>query len=148
MLSQKCQYALRAAFELAKHYGDSPVRIAEIAEAQAIPQRFLEAILAQLKQGGLVESRRGREGGYMLARTPEAISVGEIIRFIEGPIAPVGCVAGDAEVRCPLHGDCVFMGMWQRASDALAAVYDGTTLDDLMAEEQTKRGQRALCYSI
>ena len=132
-VSQKCQYALRALLELAKHEeSNSVVKIAEIAEAQDIPVRFLEAILAQLKQGGFVASRRGVDGGYQLLRAAEALTAGEIIRFIEGPIGPVECVAGQGGEDCKLHGRCAFMGMWRRARDVVAGVYDSTTFRDLV----------------
>ncbi len=88
-VSQKCQYALRAVFELASRHGDAPTSIREIAQAQAIPPKFLELILVQLRKAGFVESRRGAHGGYFLAVGPAALTVGEIIRFIDGPIAPV-----------------------------------------------------------
>ena len=103
MVSQKCQYALRAVFELAKRHGRGPVRIGDVAKAQAIPPRFLEVILNQLKQAGFVESRRGNEGGYLLARAPERLTVGEIVRFVEGPIRPVTCTPDSTETACSLH---------------------------------------------
>jgi len=141
MVSQKCQYALRAVFELARNFGRGPVKIGVIAEAQAIPPRFLEVILNEMKQGGFVESRRGAEGGYLLVRRPDRLSVGEIIRFIEGPVGPVSCVVGDPEsTSCPLHGDCVFMPMWERVREAMSSVYDTTTFDDLVVQEEARKG--------
>lgn len=92
-VSSKCYYALRAMYVLADHLGPEPVRIAEIAEEEQIPIRFLEVILNQLKGGGFVQSRRGAAGGYHLARPAERVTVGEIMRFIDGPIAPVDCVS-------------------------------------------------------
>jgi Rrf2 family protein len=148
MVSQKCQYALRAIFELAKHYGEGPVTIAEIAEAEAIPARFLEVILGQLKQGGFVESRRGKDGGYLLSRRPPGLTVGEVIRFIEGPIGPVECVAGDPAERCPLHGDCVFLSMWEQVSQAVGEIYDSTTFEDLVQEDRRRSGRYVPSYSI
>lgn len=148
MISQKCQYALRAIFELAKHCGEGPVTIAEIAEAEAIPARFLEVILGQLKQAGFVESRRGRDGGYLLSRRPAGLTVGEVIRFIEGPVGPVECVAGDPAEHCPLHGDCVFLSMWERVSQAVGEIYDDTTFEDLVREERRRSGRYVPSYSI
>jgi Rrf2 family protein len=146
-LSQKCQYALRAVFELSRRYGRGPVSINEIAEAQAVPGRFLEQIVAQLRQGGYVESRRGVQGGYVLSRRPDAISTGEIIRFFEGPLLPVKCV-GAQGVKCPLQGDCAFMGLWGRAERAASSVYDSTTFQDLVGEYERSAGQRSPSYSI
>jgi len=148
MVSQKCQYALRAVFELAKFYGHGPVKIADIAEAEAIPPRFLEVILGQLKQAGFVESRRGKEGGYLLARPPGLLTVGEVMRFVEGPLAPVNCVGGETKDLCPLHGNCVFLGMWERANRAVSSVYDGTTFQDLLDEDKRRTGTLVLSYSI
>lgn len=151
IVTQKCQYALRAIFELAKREGKGPVKIVEIAESQAIPPRFLENILNQLKQGGIVESRRGKEGGYLLARAARELTAGEIIRLIEGPIHAVDCTAGGggSEERCTFHGDCVFLPMWERARQALESVYDGTTFADLLAEEERRsRAAQPLMYSI
>jgi len=135
MVSQKCQYSLRAIFELARHYGKGPVKIAQIAQAQAIPIRFLEVILSQLKAAGFVESRRGNEGGYFLTRAPRSLSVAEVMRFVEGPLAPVECVTEAGTAKCPLRGSCVFLPMWERAERAVADVYEKTSFQDLVEEE-------------
>ena len=147
-VSQKCQYALRAVFELARRHGEGPTSIREIASAQAIPPRFLELILAELRKGGFVQSRRGVHGGYFLARLPRAVSAGEIIRFIDGPVAPVRCVGDRRGADCPLYGECAFMGMWTRARDAVAEVYDTTTFQDLIDAEQTSPAGYATAYCI
>jgi len=147
-LSQKCQYSLRATFELAKHYGEGPVKIADIAERQAIPARFLEVILNQLKQAGFVESRRGSAGGYVLARSPASLTVGEIIRYVEGPFSPVQCVAGACGDQYPLRDSCAFLSMWKRANEALSEVYNTTTFEDLVKEERLKIEGHVPDYSI
>lgn len=131
MLSQKTQYALRAVYELAVQYGTGPRKIAEIAEKQAIPPRFLEGILNQLK-GKFVDSRRGADGGYFLIRPPESITVGEVLRFVQGPIEPVDCMAGPSGARCRLFGKCAFMPLWDRVKDAVDGIYNRTTLQDLV----------------
>ena len=148
MISQKCQYGLRAVFELARRAADTPVRIADIAEAEAIPVRFLEVILGQLKQGGFVESRRGNEGGYMLAKAASAITVGDVIRFIDGPIGPVKCVQTPPQEICRLRGDCVFLDMWEEARRAVSAVYDDTTLLDLVERDRERQAQFVNNFSI
>lgn len=147
-LTQKCQYALRAIFELAKRHGEDPVKISQIADAQAIPPRFLEVILSQLKQAGFVESRRGSEGGYRLARSPRSITLGEVIRFVEGPLTPVKCVSGATKGPCPLHDDCVFLPVWEKARKAVAGVYDHTTFQDLIDAEARMRHDYVPSYSI
>ena len=147
-ISQKCQYALRAVFELAKHYGRGPVKTVEIAEAQAIPARFLEGILNQLRQGRFVESRRGNAGGYLLAHAPHTVTVGEVIRFVEGPVGPVACVEKGARTHCPLIGDCVFLGLWERVQKAVSEVYDSTTLQELVVKERRMRSEYVPTYVI
>lgn len=142
MVSRRCQYAVRALFELAKRHRQGPMRITDIARAQAIPVRFLEVILSELKQAGFVASQRGTQGGYVLLREPGALTVGEVIRFIEGPMAPVECLGRNSGENCPLYGDCVFLPMWQEAEAAVAQVYDGTTFQQLVEREiQMKRDQ-------
>ncbi|WP_174275235.1 RrF2 family transcriptional regulator [Sphingomonas bacterium] len=103
MLSQKARYALRALLDLVERGGTGSVQIAHIAERQVVPRKFLEAIMVDLKKAGLVESRRGRNGGYMLARPAAEISFAEVMRAIDGPIALVPCASQNFYARC---GDC------------------------------------------
>ncbi|MFA4944166.1 MAG: Rrf2 family transcriptional regulator [Lentisphaeria bacterium] len=150
MVSQKCQYAVRAMFELAKRHGGEPTKIEEIATAQAIPQRFLANILNQLRAAGLVDSVRGKKGGYVLPRPPAQTSVGDVIRLMEGSLAPVDC-RGAGRSRCPLVDQCIFVGLWQRAQDATTKVYDGTSFQDLLEEERrllARRGKGGFDYVI
>ncbi len=147
-VSQKCQYALRAVFELAKRYEQGPAKISEIAAVQAIPIRFLEVILNQLKQGGFTDSRRGKEGGYFLIRHPQELTVGEVIRFVEGPLGPVECVNASPLEKCPLRGECVFYPMWDRVKIAVTEIYDSTTFQDLVEEERRKTETYVPQYSI
>src|SRR5580693_689461 len=110
-VSVKGDYALHAIFDLALQQPGEPIKIAEIAQRQKIPQKFLELILAGLKQGGFVESRRGAEGGYLLARAAESITVGEVLRFVEGP----------QQKHRPLRkGDSPFGEMWQQVDLAIS----------------------------
>ena len=133
-VTQKCQYAIRALFELARCHGAGPVPAGEIAERQAIPKRFLEVILHQLRQGGFVDSQRGKIGGFYLSRPPALVTVGDVIRFMDGPISPVDCRKERPGQICPLRGDCVFRGLWDAAQLALERVYDARTLGDLVGE--------------
>ena len=140
-ISSKCYYALRAVYALAEHTGTAPLKIAEIAERQKIPLKFLEAILNQLKGGGFVRSWRGAEGGYRLARPADRITVGEVLRFMDGPIAPVGCVSQSRPKECEFHGECHFFGFWGRVRQAISDVVDRTTFADLVRENrERKRG--------
>ena len=147
-ISQKCQYAMRAVFELAKRYGDGPTTVADIARMQAIPHKFLELILGELKQGRFVDSRRGPRGGYLLVSDPDQMAVGQIIRFVDGPIAPVDCLVGDCGSDCPIQTSCAFKSMWIRARDAMTNVYDQTTFQDLLDEQQAAGENLAAAYSI
>lgn len=147
-VSQKCQYALRAVFELASRAGQGPAKIAEIADTQAIPVRFLETILAELKRAGFVESRRGVQGGYLLAGAPNDLTTGQIIQFVDGPLSPVKCVTeGDVE-KCPLYGKCAFLDLWTRARDAVTEVYDSVTFQDLIDNDRIANASYASNYNI
>ena len=134
-VTQKSLYALRAVFELAKCVDQGPKKIADIARAQAIPQRFLESILSQLKQAGFVESCRGTDGGYILIPSPEELTVGQVMEFIQGPVGPPGCLIDKSRVNeCSLRKDCIFMDMWKKIHDAILDVYNNTTFGDLLQQ--------------
>src|SRR5262244_1158342 len=123
-ISVKGEYALQAIFDLCSQPPGQPVKIADIARRQKIPQKFLELILASLKQGGFVESRRGAEGGYLLARPADTLTVGEILRFIEGRTG--------GKDRSQRRGDSPFADLWQQVDHAVSAVLDKTTLLDIL----------------
>jgi Rrf2 family protein len=129
---KKEQYALRAMYELAKHEGKGPTKISEIARAQAIPLRFLEVILSQLKGSGLIDSKRGFYGGYYLIKPPHKVTVGDIIRFLQGPEDPTHCSACISKTHCPFNKNCAFATMWQAVKDAIFEIYDETTMQDLL----------------
>jgi Rrf2 family cysteine metabolism transcriptional repressor len=133
---KKNQYALRAIFELAKHSGKGPKKISEIAETQAIPLRFLEVILSQLKGSGLVDSKRGFYGGYYLTRPPDKISVGDVLRYMDKPSRVDHCVACVSKTNCPFSGNCAFSSMWNEVNAAIFNIYDGTTIQDLLNNEK------------
>lgn len=137
-VSSKCYYAIRAVYALAEHDRPEPLKIADIAEREHIPIRFLEVILGQLKGGGFVQSRRGAEGGYLLARPADRITVGEIMRYVDGPIAPVDCVSQSRPKECSFHGECHFFGFWGRVRTAISNVVDHTTFADLLRENREK----------
>jgi Rrf2 family protein len=134
--SKKNQYALRAIFELAKHSGKGPKKISEIAEIQAIPPRFLEVILSQLKGSGLVDSKRGFYGGYYLTRPPDKISVGDVLRYMDKPLRADNCVACVSKTNCPFSGNCAFASMWNQVNEAIFNIYDSTTIQDLLNSEK------------
>jgi len=146
-IPKKCQYALRAVFELALREPGKPVKIHQIAGAQDIPPRFLEAILNQLRHAGFVDSRRGSEGGYMLARAPKNLTVGEIIEYIQGPIF-VAPDAGKAAQKSTFFGDEAFKKLWKEVNNAVSEVYQNKTFADLVEFEQAKRKQCVPNYCI
>ena len=132
-ISVKGEYALHAIFDLSMQPSGEPIKIADIARRQKIPQKFLELILSSLKQGGFVESRRGAEGGYLLARPADAITVGEVMRFVEGV---------KAKKANPKHpGSDPFSETWRRVDLATSNVIDHTTFAELVRtwrDRQTK----------
>lgn len=132
-ISVKGEYALQAVFDLAAHNTGEPVKIADIARRQKIPQKFLELILSGLKQGGFVESRRGAEGGYLLARPPDTITAGDVLRYVEGLRSGKASRAGNATDP--------FSDLWRRVDAAVSGVLDHTSFADLVRswrEKQTK----------
>ena len=138
-LSKKCRYALRALFELSRRHGQGPVRISDMATSQRIPPRFLEVILGELKHAGYVESRRGARGGYLLAVSPAKLSVGAVIRSVDGQLGPVN-VSAEKDANGSLVGGEAFMAMWQRASRAIEDVFESTTMQSLVDDDRAARG--------
>ncbi|MCE5327600.1 MAG: Rrf2 family transcriptional regulator [Planctomycetaceae bacterium] len=132
-LSQKCQYALQAVLELAARDGQLTI-ISDIAAARGIPVRFLELILNELRQGGVVESRRGRYGGYALALAPADLTLGRVIRLMDGPLWPTACVAASNGQHC--RQSCAFAAVWDRAQQSITDVYDTTTFQDILTRER------------
>lgn len=134
MISQKAKYALRALVVLCRaQEGGTPQMISEIARSQAIPKKFLEQILLELKRHGVVVSRRGRQGGYVLLRSPDNVTFGEILRLIDGPIAPLPCLSKIAYRRCADcadEGACEIRHVFARVAEATREVLDRTTLAD------------------
>ncbi|WP_319407121.1 Rrf2 family transcriptional regulator [uncultured Desulfosarcina sp.] len=140
LVTQKKQYALRAIFELARQQGGEPVKTYTIAEAQSIPLRFLEVIMGQLRRAGIVDSKRGFWGGYTLTQPPDHIRVGDIFRVLDKEDHAKACMACTSKGNCPFLGDCVFMKLWDHAQGAMDAVYDQTTIQDLIYQENKKTG--------
>lgn len=131
MLTRKGKYGLKAMIALAKSGGQGPMLIGDLAEQEAIPKKFLENILLALKHRGLVHSRKGPGGGYQLGRTAEQISVGEIVRALDGPLALVSCVSQTAYApceECVTEKDCAVRRVFQQVRDETARILDGTTL--------------------
>jgi Rrf2 family protein len=138
MISQKAKYALRALVSLARAERGQTMMIGDISKEQAIPKKFLEQILLELKRAGFVASRRGRSGGYELIKAPEEIMYGEVLRLIDGPIAPLPCLSKIAYKKCADcqdEGACEIRHVFERVTLATRAVLDSTTLADSMRLE-------------
>lgn len=131
-ISAKGEYATLAVLELALQYQKRrPVQIHEIAEKYSLPQKFLVQILIQLKRSGLVHSRRGAEGGYLLARPPQQISLGEVIRAIEGPLISIKCLEKDNPKNCVLEPDCTFKAIWSDISRSMEQMMNEISYEQL-----------------
>jgi Rrf2 family protein len=141
-LSTKGEYASRAMLELSLHYGGKPLHIRDISRAQDIPQRFLEQILLQLKRAGYLRSRKGPEGGYYLSRPPSKINVAEVIRVMDGPLAPIDCVSVTAHEVCPHEAHCGLKGLWKEVRDAVAEITEKATFGELAERTRVARAGR------
>lgn len=141
-VSVKGEYALRAVFELSRRASPGPIKIARIAESQKIPQKFLEMILAQLRQGGFLGSRRGADGGYFLARPADQITVGDVLRQVDGAFRTSRRPFAEEPPDSP------FPEMWNRVERALSCVVDRTTFADLVERWEQKRAKRVMNWQI
>ncbi len=150
-LSKKTQYSLRALYALGRHYGNGPVLIAKISQEEVIPLEFLEKLLLDLKNAGFLESRKGRRGGYLLARSPEQITVGAVIRSIEGPLAPLPCASETAFRKCDECVDIATCGtriVMRQVRDAIAGILDNTTIADVIRRVEGAREQASEAESL
>jgi Rrf2 family protein len=141
-LSTKGEYASRAMLELSLHFNDKPLHIRDISKAQDIPQRFLEQILLQLKRAGYLRSRKGPEGGYYLSKAPAEINVAEVIRVMDGPLAPIDCVSVSAHEVCIHEASCGLKGLWKEVRDAVAGIMEKTTFAELAERTKAARAGR------
>ena len=135
MLSKKAKYALKGMVVLAQRYGQGPVLISDIAAVDRMPRKFLELILLELKNHGLLQSKKGKGGGYFLAKPPNTITAGQIVRIIDGPIAPLPCVSKTAYMRCDECADertCPIRLVMKDVREATAKILDSATLADML----------------
>lgn len=147
-LTKKCQYALKAVFELSWRNNGKPIKTGRIAEAQGMSTRFTETILNELKHGGYVESRRGNAGGYLLARDPADLTAREIIEYVQGPISLVPEEDTEGGPNEALLGNEAFNELWQQVNEAVCEVCDGKTFADLVESERAARDSTAMNYCI
>ncbi len=148
-LSVKSRYALEAMLTIAllARDGNVPVPVRDVARQRGISERFLAQILSALRRAGLLESVRGAQGGFFLARTPDQIVAGDVVRAVEGSLAPVDCVdvADDADTACHLRGQCTTFGLWREVTERINQTLDRASLADLLrCASGAERGEAAL----
>ena len=152
MLSHRSKYALKALLVLSEEYGKGSFLISEIAEREHIPKRFLELILLELKNHRVLRSKKGKGGGYALSKSPDLLSVGGVLRMLEGPLAPLPCVSKRAYEKCAECRDektCGIRLLMKDVRDATAAILDSTTFADVLKRSRAiANGGRVLMFSI
>ena len=139
MISKKTKYALKGLLYLARKYNQGPILISDLARDERIPKKFLELILLSLKNNGVLQSKKGKGGGYYLGRPPKEISIGNVIRILEGPLAPVPCVSETAYAKCKECLDersCGIRFVMKDVRDAITNVLDKTSLSDMLEFEE------------
>lgn len=145
ILSTKGRYGLKMMYEFALNYGSGPMSLKEVAQKQQLSDTYLEQLIAPLKKAGLVSSVRGAQGGYELSKAPEEITVGKIIRTLEGPLAPSECVIDD-EPDCEKADYCVTRLIWEKIMDSINSVIDSITLRDMVKDyyrlKETREGEK------
>ena len=140
-VSERAHYGLRAMTELAKAYGQGPLALTRIAEVEHLPAGYLEQLAMPLRRAGLIEGHRGAHGGYELAMPPSEVTVGAVMRALEGPVAPVECLTGDYVAgSCERELSCLSQSLWQRVKVSVDQVLNSVTLADLCAEANAGGG--------
>ena len=134
LISTKGRYALRVLIDMAEHSGNEYIKLKDIAERQEISEKYLESIVKQLVLNKIVTGLRGKGGGYKLAKAPDEIIVGEVLRFMEGGLAPVACLE---DAPCPRTAECRTLEFWRGLNDAIRRYTDSFTIADLARENST-----------
>jgi Rrf2 family cysteine metabolism transcriptional repressor len=135
-LSTKGKYGVRAVFEIARHFGKGPITIKEISERQGISFSYLEQILHKLGKAGLIESVRGPAGGYLLGRKPQDLTIGDIVRVLEGPIALSHCLEPGESADCYQTDDCVARMVWAKVGEKIEEALDSISFQDLLQNQK------------
>lgn len=146
-ITYKGDYALKALLQLAiKYYEGGVMSISEIAASGDMPMKFLEQILLILRKGSFVKSKRGINGGFLLARHPKDITIGEVVRFIEGPIEPISCIREESYKGCKDTSNCIFRDVWKEVSSAISVVVDTLTFEELVMRYRERNLSRTATY--
>lgn len=147
-ISYKGDYALKIILDLSLSYNKKITQIKDIAKRQDIPEKFLEQIITVLKGANYVKTIRGPKGGVYLAKHPSKITLGEIIRLMEGPTSPITCVSTSGYVKCDFEKKCVFRGIWQDLKIKINKVVDGNTFQDMVEKHKKFEKSTAIDYAI
>ncbi|MBP9855576.1 MAG: Rrf2 family transcriptional regulator [Candidatus Omnitrophica bacterium] len=151
MISSKTKYGLHALIHLSKKYNQGTVLIADLAKEEKIPKKFLEAILLDLKNQGILDSKKGKGGGYQLARHPSEIKVGQVMRILDGPLAPVPCVSQTAYARCKECQDehhCGIRLVMKEVRESIAGILDNTSMEDILLKTKNLSSATLMQYHI
>ena len=140
--SAKAEYGVKAILELAVQSGQRPVQIRNIAKKQGLPVKFLEQAMNALKKAGLVESIRGAQGGYLLNRSPKEISLGDVLKAIDGPMNETRCISDSSQTRCEEAGNCVVQDVWTEVKHSFIDLLNSITLQDMCERKRQKERQR------
>lgn len=147
-ISFKGDYALKIILDLSLHFGKGVAQIKDISKRQDIPEKFLEQIITALKGAGLVKTVRGPKGGVMLARPPSEITMGEVIRLMEGPTSPITCVSRSCRTKCTYEKKCALRGYFETIRDRINDVVDRTTFEEIAAKARKLEAPDAHDYVI
>ena len=147
-ISYKTDYALKIILHLSGNYPDKMDHIKDISQKQDIPKKFLEQVLLLLKKGGFIMSKKGPHGGYFLKIPPDQITMGDIIRYMEGPVSPISCIDAGNEEACDFSSFCVFRPVFIEVERAITDIIDKKNFKELLEEEKILQENAALNYQI
>jgi Rrf2 family cysteine metabolism transcriptional repressor len=147
-ISARCEYALRVILELAGSFPGERVHLTDLSNRRLIPLKFLDQVMLVLRKGGFVQSKKGPNGGYVLTREPSAITLGEVIRCIDGPVYPTSCGDTARASSCTGGSACVLMDVWKEVDDAISGVIDRIDFKELKEKEERKKSIQANMFWI
>lgn len=147
-ISAKSEYGIIALIDVANHFGSEPVQVREIAGRYNIPERFLEQIMTSLKKAGLVKSVRGAHGGYQLEKRPWEISLGDVLRVLEGEMAPMYCVSDGSKNQCSKERLCTLRDVWEEIKGCMQKTLSSITLKDMCDKKMERERIASPMYYI
>ena len=147
-ISYKTDYALKVILHLSDSFPDRLNHIKDISKAQDIPKKFLEQVLLLLKKGGFVMSKKGPKGGYFLKKAPDKITMGDVIKYIDGPVSPISCIDKDNEDSCDFSSFCVFKPVFKDVEKAISNIIDNKNFKELLKEQKKLKENSVLDFQI